>query len=195
LSAPVSESKLQILAISGSLRAASVNSAVLRAASVLAPPDVAITIYSGLGQLPPFNPDLEIALPAPVVDLRRRVQVADGLLIASPEYAHGVSGVLKNALDWLVSGEEFVAKPLALLNASARATIAYCALLDTLTTMAARIIPKASLIIPLGSTRIATADILADAQLSDVLRTAIVQLARAIAQIAASGNTGEEDLR
>src|SRR5438105_3807739 len=104
---------MQILGISGSLRRVSSNTALLRAASLLAPQGVEITLYDGLGDLPPFNPDLEGAEPPSVLDFRARIQEADGVLISSPEYAHGVPGVLKNALDWLVGSEkiEIVGKP------------------------------------------------------------------------------------
>ena len=134
---------IRILAISGSLRRASTNTALLRAAAMLAPEGMTITLYSGLAELPHFNPDLEGAEPPAVTDLRRQLRASDGLLIASPEYAHGVAGAMKNALDWLVGGEEFVDKPVALLNASQRATHAQAALAETVTTMAARVVAEA----------------------------------------------------
>jgi NAD(P)H-dependent FMN reductase len=92
---------MRILAISGSLRAASSNTAVLQAAIELAPPDVEIVRCDGLSELPHFNPDLDDAnAPAPVANWRAQLKAADGVLISSPEYAHGVPGSLKNALDW-----------------------------------------------------------------------------------------------
>jgi chromate reductase len=99
---------MRILAISGSLRAASSNTALLRAAAALAPEGMEVVLYGGLGDLPHFNPDLEGAAPPAVIDLWARVREADGLLIACPEYAHGVPGAMKNALDWLVGGDEFI---------------------------------------------------------------------------------------
>src|SRR3982751_6815740 len=102
---------MKILAISGSLRAQSSNAALLRAAAALAPADVAFDFYDGLGALPPFNPDLDeegMSASAPVADLRARAAAAGGVMICSPEYAHGMPGVLKNALDWLVSVGELV---------------------------------------------------------------------------------------
>ncbi|MDF5726788.1 MAG: NAD(P)H-dependent oxidoreductase, partial [Rhizonema sp. PD38] len=72
-----------------------------------------------------------------------------GLVISSPEYAHGIPGVLKNALDWLVSGEEFIGKPIALFNASPRAIYATASLTEIVTTMAGRIVPEACLTISL----------------------------------------------
>ncbi|MER0481438.1 NADPH-dependent FMN reductase [Streptomyces sp. Edi2] len=109
---------MRLLALSGSLRARSSNGAVLRSALAFwnGP-----TATADIGALPHFNPDLdgEDATPsAPVAALRAHVAAADALLIVSPEYAHGVPGVLKNALDWLVSSGECVSKPVAVITAS-----------------------------------------------------------------------------
>ena len=140
---------VNVLALSGSLRAASINSALLRAAARLAAAPVAVRVFTGLGTLPLFNPDLDAAPPAAVRALRQAVAAADALLIASPEYAHGVSAPVKNALDWLVSFEPFVGKPVAVLNASPRARHAYPALLETLRTMSAVLVPQACVALPL----------------------------------------------
>jgi chromate reductase, NAD(P)H dehydrogenase (quinone) len=135
---------IDILAISGSLRAASLNSMLLRAVKRLAPSDIHVDLYHGLGALPLFNADLEaLGPPAAVVELRSRIISSHAVLIASPEYAHGVSGVIKNALDWMVGNESFVNKPVGLLNASPRASIAQAALRETLITMSARVVPAA----------------------------------------------------
>ncbi|WP_198940216.1 NADPH-dependent FMN reductase [Micromonospora sp. CB01531] len=93
-------SEFSVLALSGSLREASFNSALIRAAQRLAPAGMTIERYRDLGAVPPFNEDVEPAPPAAVVDLRERIAAADALLIATPEYNYGVPGVLKNALDW-----------------------------------------------------------------------------------------------
>ena len=112
---------MRILAISGSLRAGSSNSTLLEAASVLAPASVEFRIYRGLGDLPHFNPDLDTDPPHPaVLDFRNQLSWADGVAISTPEYAHGVPGTLKNALDWVVGSGEFFEKPVFLLNASPR---------------------------------------------------------------------------
>ena len=140
---------LTILAISGSLRKASVNTSLLRAVVRLAPADIKVALYRGLGELPLFNPDIESPEPAPVADLRQQIVAADAVLIASPEYAHGVTGVMKNALDWMVGNESFVYKPVALLNASPRASHAQAALRETLVTMSARILEPACITLPL----------------------------------------------
>ena len=90
---------MKAIAISGSLRAESINSAFCRATVRLAPTSLQVTAYTGLGDLPLFNPDLEANLPPAVQSLRITVADADALIIASPEYAHGVSSVMKNAPD------------------------------------------------------------------------------------------------
>jgi chromate reductase, NAD(P)H dehydrogenase (quinone) len=135
---------MKILCISGSLRANSINTTLLRAAVRLAPAGVAISVFYGVAQLPLFNPDLEAAMPQPVHCLHAAVAASDGLIIASPEYAHGMSGVMKNTLDWLVSFPPFVGKPVAVINTSPRAHIADAALREVLTTMPVRLVGVAS---------------------------------------------------
>lgn len=140
---------VSVLAISGSLRLASLNSALLRAVVRLAPTDIKVMIFKGMSDLPLFNPDIESPEPSVVAKLRKQIVVADAVVIATPEYAHGVSGVMKNALDWMVGNESFVYKPVALLNTSPRAHIAQAALREILTTMSARIIEPACITVPL----------------------------------------------
>jgi NAD(P)H-dependent FMN reductase len=117
---------------------------LLRAVKRLAPSDIEVDLYQSLGALPAFNVDVQaLGPPAAVAELRYRIISSRALLIASPEYAHGISGVLKNALDWMVGNESFVNKPVGLLNASPRASIAQAALRETLVTMSARIVTAA----------------------------------------------------
>jgi NAD(P)H-dependent FMN reductase len=142
---------LTILAISGSLRARSSNTSLLRLVASVAPDDVRVELYDGLAALPHFNPDDDVDVPPPsVLALRQRVGAADGLLLCSPEYAHGVPGSLKNALDWLVASVELPGKPVASLNASPLSTYAQASLLETLTVMSTRIVREAWLTIPVG---------------------------------------------
>lgn len=110
---------MKILAISGSLRAAASTGALLRAAARLGAPELNFELYFGLGELPHFSPDLDVEpLPPSVAALRAAVAGADGLMIVSPEYAHGMPGSLKNGLDWLVSDTEAFGKPTLLMCAS-----------------------------------------------------------------------------
>lgn len=127
---------MKIIAICGSLRAQSSNLALLRAAATIA---AEVEIYEGLASLPHFNPDDDVegaTPPAAVAELRAMLAEADGILISSPEYAHGVPGSLKNALDWLVSDGALVDKPVALINASpVGGEFARDSLVETLRTM------------------------------------------------------------
>jgi len=143
----------RVLALCGSLRSFSMNAALLRATARLAPPGVIVNIFPP-ADLPLFNPDLEADLPAAVRRLHAAIDECAALLIASPEYAHGVSGVLKNALDWLVSFEGFVGKPVAIFNASPASVHAHAALREILTTMSASIVEPACLALPLRGLRL-----------------------------------------
>lgn len=171
---------MKILAISGSLRAASINSALLRTAARLAPPEMEITVCSVVGELPLFNPDLESDAPPSVTRLRDQVAKSDALLIASPEYAHGVTGAIKNTLDWLVSCEVFVNKPVAVLNASPRAHHADAALRETLKTMSAVIVESASQTIPLLGANIAESDMAETPAIAHAIRASLAALYGAV---------------
>ena len=140
-----------------------------------------VSLYEGLWALPHFNADDDEDIPPPVVaDLRRRVGEADGLLFCSPEYAHGVPGSLKNLLDWLVASLEFPNKPVALISASTRATYARASLLETLTTMTARIVPEASVTIDVARGDVDADGAIADVEIRRATREALDALARAI---------------
>ena len=172
---------MKIVAISGSLRATSLNTAVLQAAARLAPAGMQIEAFVGIGHLPFFNSDLDgERLPPEVAAFRAVVGAADGLLISSPEYARGVAGVMKNALDWLVSSFEFPNKPVALINTSPRATHALAALTITLETMSARLVKEASITLPLLGTATDADGIVANAEIAVPLRGALEVYAHAI---------------
>lgn len=176
----ISLGTMKFLAISGSLRAASHNSALLRAMARLAPAGVSVTLYRGLGDLPLFNPDIEASDPAAVADLRTQIVAADALLIASPEYAHGITGVMKNALDWMVGCEAFVLKPVALLNASPRAVHAHASLTEIVTMMSARIVDAASVTVPILGSHLGEDEIVRHPDISAVLQSALHALRAAV---------------
>jgi NAD(P)H-dependent FMN reductase len=180
---------MRILAISGSLRAVSSNSAALGALRLLAARGDEVLLYRGLDGLPHFNPDLDTeqatATPPPVQALRRLVGACDAIVISSPEYAHGVAGSLKNALDWLVSCSEFPGKPVALINTAPRASHALAALTETVVTMSALLVREACVTLPLAGRNLDAVDIAADTELAAVLRGALAALARVAAQTAA----------
>lgn len=171
---------MKVLAISGSLRKASLNTALLRALIRLAPADIDISLHPGLGDLPLFNPDIGNPAPRPVADLRERILANDALVIASPEYAHGVTGTLKNALDWMVGNESFVSRPVVLLNASPRATHAQAALREILLTMSARLVEEASVTVPILGSGLDEDGIVAHPHISATLRQALADLRRTV---------------
>jgi chromate reductase, NAD(P)H dehydrogenase (quinone) len=172
----------RVLAISGSLRRASSNTALVEALTRLAPAGVAIAIYGELGEIPPFNPDLDAGAIAPVRRFRSALDSCDALVISSPEYAHGVAGVLKNALDWVVGSGELIDKPVALINASKRAVLAHASLKEILTTMSGRVVDAASPVVPLDGRSWTAADIAADAELSALVSHALAELVRAASE-------------
>lgn len=144
----------------------------------LAPDHVSVSVYSKIGALPLFNPDLEPHLPDPVSDWRRAVGQADALLIASPEYAHGISGPMKNALDWLVSHEDTVAKPVAVVNTSSRARHADEAIREVLQTMSIAIIRDASISLPLAPACVTEQDMLRSPEVRQAVEQILLGIAR-----------------
>lgn len=115
---------MRILAISGSLRDESYNTALARAAAELAPDGVEIELYGGLAELPPYDQDLdegERETPSAVRDLRDLIEAADALLFVTPEYNGSIPGVLKNAIDWASArhrGSSFLNKTAAIAGAT-----------------------------------------------------------------------------
>jgi chromate reductase, NAD(P)H dehydrogenase (quinone) len=164
---------VRLLAVSGSLRQASSNSILLRAAELLCPEGVRVAHYEGIGDLPHFNPDLLEDPPEAVIALRAIIGQADGLLISCPEYARGIPGAFKNMLDWLVSSEEFPGKPVALFNASPRASHAQAALRLVLETMSASIIEDASMTVNLLPSQSSAEGIAADPVMGPQISTAL----------------------
>lgn len=132
---------MRFLALSGSLRAVSTNTALLHAFADLAPDGITVDVFEGLGDLPLFSPDLEADTPRSVLDLAEQVATCDGLLVACPEYAHGIPGAFKNALDWLVSRFEIPGKPVMLVHASTRSAYLREHLREVLKTISCRLFP------------------------------------------------------
>lgn len=132
---------MKLLAISGSLRATSSNAALARAVARVVPTGVHVDIYDGIGGLPHFSPDLDEAPPEAVIALRTAIGAADAIVITTPEYAHGMPGALKNALDWLVSAAEPIDKPVLLVSASpGGAAHAHAQFSEVLRTMSMRLV-------------------------------------------------------
>ncbi|MEU3711906.1 NADPH-dependent FMN reductase [Streptomyces catenulae] len=188
---------MRLVALSGSLRARSSNGAVLRSALAFFDGP---TATADIAALPHFNPDLDgegATPPAPVAALRATVAAADALLIVSPEYAHGVPGALKNALDWLVSSGECVDKPVAVITASpfpTGGTHANAQLREVLRMMTGQVVKDACREIPAIGPKIdpATERVTDEATL-DELRTALHTLtAAATATPTPAAETTEE---
>jgi NAD(P)H-dependent FMN reductase len=178
---------MKLLAVSGSLRAASGNTLLLRAACELAPPGVSVELFDGLGALPHFNPDLEDSPQPDVTRWKQAVTDADGLIVSTPEYAHGIPGTLKNALDWLVGGMAIVDKPILLLNASPLSLYAPAALTEVLRAMSAEVLAGATINVHLRGQRPAAFDPLAEPALADPIRTGLHHLVAAIRARRAAG--------
>ncbi|MBY5915212.1 FMN reductase [Rhizobium leguminosarum bv. trifolii] len=141
---------MRILAISGSARLNSTNTAMLRAIRAVAPSDIEVSIFDGVGRLPVFSPDLEgESLPEAVRDFIDVIAKSDGVIVASPEYVRSIPGGLKNAIDWLVSGDEIVHKPIALLHASHRGDDMLAGLRTVLATITDRFAEDIFLRLPL----------------------------------------------
>jgi chromate reductase, NAD(P)H dehydrogenase (quinone) len=149
---------VKILAISGSLRVSSSNTAILRSIAKLAPINIQLSIYEGLGNLPHFNPELDHEnVSLFVSDWRAQIAEADRIIFCTPEYAHGVPGVLKNGLDWIVSSGEFMDKPTAVISASPSidgGVRANDSLVQTLRVMMAKITEERILCIPAVSAKL-----------------------------------------
>jgi len=172
---------IQILAISGSLRSKSINTKLLKAIALSAPKcGTSVKVCQLLGHLPLFNPDIEGNAPTVVHDFKAQLALADGVIIASPEYAHGITGVMKNALDWVVGSGDMVGKPVAVLNAAPRSSIAYEALKEILRTIDAHIVPEASLDVPVLGTDMEPVDMLNDGCLGPCIQQTLPALTKAI---------------
>lgn len=152
----------------------------------MAPQDVEVVLYDGLADLPHFNPDLDGETVAPAVSgWRSKLRDADGVVFSVPEYAHGVPGVLKNSLDWVVGSGELVDKPVTLFNSSPRGTYAQASLTETLTVMSAKVVPEASVTLQLLGKGVTASQIVADPAMAAVVRSALDVFAGAIETIKA----------
>ncbi|GAA4040272.1 NADPH-dependent FMN reductase [Hymenobacter glaciei] len=177
---------MTILAFSGSPRSASAIGHLLRAAVAVAPAGINCTFYEDVLALPLFSPDLDApssSVAPAVAALREQLRAADAVLIATPEYAYGMPGSLKNALDWLVSAGSFYGKPTGVLSASPSEVggdRARAGLLLTLEALGAAIVPAASFPIPLVRTRLGAAGEVTDTGLATKLTAAMTALVAAV---------------
>ncbi|GGG60913.1 NADPH-dependent FMN reductase [Paenibacillus radicis (ex Gao et al. 2016)] len=174
---------INIIAISGSLRQKSSNTALMNAIIGLAPDSMKYTIYNGLGDLPHFNPDLDTDEgPESVLYLRNQLEAADGVLICTPEYGNGVPGVLKNALDWLVSSTVMMNKPAAVISASPTpmgGDKAHASLLLTLNMINTNVVEGGKLIIPHINLKLNQEGAITNAELEQELKAVLKALEEA----------------
>jgi NAD(P)H-dependent FMN reductase len=140
--------KKKVIAICGSTKKSSSNLNLIKAIAKLAKDRFTIFVFDGLSRIPHFNPDLDNEnLPKEVREFRKRLMEHDGILICTPEYAMGVPGTLKNAIDWTVSSMEFHNKPVASITAASSGHKAHAALIDTLNVIEAKMTPDTQLLI------------------------------------------------
>jgi chromate reductase, NAD(P)H dehydrogenase (quinone) len=147
--------KKKVVAISGSTRQNSINHSLLKAITHLSATSLDITIFDGIGNLPQFNPDHDGEhVTKEITDFRQQLQKADGVIICTPEYAHGVPGTLKNAIDWTISSSSFPGKPTMLITASTGGHYGHKALMETLRAIEAKNIDNLQMVIPFAKTKI-----------------------------------------
>ncbi len=160
----------KIFAICGSTRQNSINLELLKIISALEKETIEIQIFTQIDYLPHYNPDIDNPEKTPtfVSDFRNKLKQADGILICTPEYAMGVPGTLKNALDWTVSSMEFSQKPTALITASTSGEKGHQSLLETLKVIEAKIDKSTSLLISTPKTKIKDGKITDDETLKSI---------------------------
>jgi NAD(P)H-dependent FMN reductase len=123
--------------------------------ALMAPGNVKVILYEGLASLPHFNPVLDDDDSSePVRELRQLLSSANGVIICTPEYAFGVPGSLKNALDWTVSSGELTNKPVAIITASLVGEKAHASLLQIFTALSSKVSKEATLLIPFIRTKL-----------------------------------------
>lgn len=161
----------KILAISGSTKAASTNGLYIAAITAFLGKDFEVSNFPSIADIPHFNPDLDLENPLKeVVNLRLKIQQADGIIISTPEYAMGLPGSLKNLLDWTVSSVSFSAKPTLALVASTQGEKAYQSIIDILTVIEAKVVAQ---LIPYARAKINNEAVITDNATLAALKSAV----------------------
>ena len=180
---------MKVLAISGSLRPGSSATALALALATVAPARTTVTLYDELEGIPPFHPDRDregdIA-PAPVARLRAALTGADAVVISTPEYAFGMPGVLKNALDWTVASGDFAGKPAAAISSSPSdlgGDKAHASLVLTLSAMQSRLVTNGGLIVPFVRKKLDANGAVTDPATADALRSLLRELTTIVAKM------------
>jgi NAD(P)H-dependent FMN reductase len=169
---------IKILAIPGSLRANSSSNKILSAVISMAPTEISIELFDGVGDLPHFNDSDEVD--PRVEELRTKIKTADAVLVCTPEYAFGVPGSLKNALDWTVASGEFIDKPVGLITASSHGEKGHAALLLILTAISAMIVEDATLLISFVRSKLDGEGKIKDPQVSKELNRVLHALVKSV---------------
>jgi NAD(P)H-dependent FMN reductase len=170
---------IQVLAICGSTRQSSSNHHLIQAITHLAANRFAVTVLESLTVIPHFNPDQDRepdSAPAEVQHFRAQLAAADAVLICSPEYAIGVPGTLKNAIDWTVSSMHFSGKPVALVTAGTSGHKAHQSLLGTLLIIESKMAEAAQLVVPGVRTKVNDQGVITDAVTETQVRKLIDSL-------------------
>ncbi len=173
--------KKRIAALCGSTKKASLNMSLINAISDLANADFILSICTDIAQIPHFNPDLDSDTPPEeVTNFRNQLRAVDGVLICTPEYAMGVPGSLKNAIDWTVSSCEFYHKPVALITASSQGFKGHQSLLETLNIIEATVPEDTQLIISYVKTKVGSDNTIKDPETQNAVMKVMNALSRKI---------------
>jgi chromate reductase, NAD(P)H dehydrogenase (quinone) len=165
----------KVIAICGSTRTSSSNLNLIKAIAELAQGKFDVTTFAGLADLSHFNPDLDNEAPPPsITHFRNALRIHDGILICTPEYAMGVPGTLKNAIDWTVSSMEFSHKPTVLITASSLGHKGHQSLLETLQIIEAKVTDETQFVISHIKTKINAAGQITDEKTRNAVQSVIV---------------------
>jgi chromate reductase len=166
----------KILAISGSTRKDSTNRYLINAIDDILKETFIILPYERISLLPHFNPDQTDDAGPEVNNFRELIMQSDAILICTPEYAHGVPGSLKNAIDWTVGTDEFSGKIVMLITASSDGKFGHSSLLETLRVIGAIVPPDIQLLISFVKTKIRQDGIITDSQTMANVKVALNKL-------------------
>jgi chromate reductase, NAD(P)H dehydrogenase (quinone) len=175
---------MNLLGISGSVRSESYNLALLKAMVDRCPNDSSLTIYDQIKQIPIFDPELgDDEIPEPVCSLISMMRASDGLIVSTPEYAHGVPGALKNTLDWLVSSDALILKPIVVTSVSTSGlggVRSHSPLLLILSAMNTNVVVEGSMNVPYAHSKFSNDLVLTDKLTERAIETSFMAMRQAV---------------
>lgn len=181
---------MRLLAIPGSIRKGSFNFALLDAMAKQAHETADIMLYKRLEEIPIFNPDVsDSELPEPVLHLMERIRESNGVIISTPEYAHGIPGVIKNLLDWLVASDVLILKPVVVTSVSTSGlggARSHAPLVQVLSAMNANVVVEGSLNVPYANNKFDE-----NCRLTDDLTKKAIEVSLLALEHAITGENGE----